>query len=177
MLVDGMVKCRVMPLGVNAWQLLVRGGLRLLRSRVHKRQSLLHALEVGHEAAEAGRRKPFTDELLRDIAARGRKLADARRPVSPLGTTVTDDIRAQMADPEFRRATAEYAVAEEVARVLIRFRRDRRLTQKDAAIELGMTESMVCRLERGDHVPNVKTMLRVAEATGTVLSLRFVKPK
>ena len=80
-----------------------------------------------------------------------------------------------MANPEYRRAAEKYAVAEQVARVLIRFRHDRRLTQKDAAIELGMTESMVCRLERGDHVPNVETMLRVAEATGTVLTVRFAR--
>lgn len=57
----------------------VREGLRLLRSRLIKRNALLQALEVGRRAAESGNTKPLTDELLRDIAARGRKRADARR--------------------------------------------------------------------------------------------------
>jgi ribosome-binding protein aMBF1 (putative translation factor) len=100
-----------------------------------------------------------------------------KRLVSPLGSSVADDVHANMTDPEYRRAYAKFAVAEEVARALILFRRDRGLTQKDAAVALGMTESMVCRLERGDHVPNVDTMLRVAEATGTVLKIRFVRQK
>jgi hypothetical protein len=40
-------------------------------------------LEVGHGAVAAGRVKPLTDELLRDIAARGRKRADARAKAKP----------------------------------------------------------------------------------------------
>jgi transcriptional regulator with XRE-family HTH domain len=61
-----------------------------------------------------------------------------------------------------------------VAQALIRFRGERALTQKAAVRLLRMTEPMVSRLERGDHVPNVDTMLRVAEATGTVLQVEFV---
>ncbi len=57
----------------------VREGLRLLRSRMLKRRTLLRALETGHSDAKAGRVKPLTDDLLRDIAARGRKRAEARR--------------------------------------------------------------------------------------------------
>jgi len=93
---------------------------------------------------------------------------------SPLGESVTDTIRRERADPEFRREWTRLGVAEEVAQTLIRFRGDRGLTQKAAAQLLGMTEPMVSRLERGDHVPNVDTMLRVADATGTVLRVEFV---
>jgi ribosome-binding protein aMBF1 (putative translation factor) len=100
-----------------------------------------------------------------------------KAPISPLGQTVADDTQARMADPEFRRAWDRYAVAEEVALTLIRFRVKRGLSQKAAAGVLGMTESMVSRLERGDHIPNVRTMLRVAEATGTRLTVRFDETK
>jgi ribosome-binding protein aMBF1 (putative translation factor) len=94
--------------------------------------------------------------------------------LSPLGESVTESIRRECVDPEFRREWARVGVAEQVAQTLIRFRGDRGLTQGAATRLLGMTESMVSRLERGDHVPNVGTMLRVAEATGTVLSVEFV---
>jgi ribosome-binding protein aMBF1 (putative translation factor) len=89
--------------------------------------------------------------------------------LSPLGESVTESIRRECLDPEFRREWARVGVAEQVAQTLIRFRGDRGLSQGAAARLLGMTESMVSRLERGDRVPNVDTMLRVAEATGTVL--------
>jgi antitoxin ParD1/3/4 len=56
----------------------VREGLRLLRSRGQKRQALLAALEQGHAENVAGKSRPLTDDLLRDIARRGRKLADQR---------------------------------------------------------------------------------------------------
>ncbi len=49
-----------------------REGLRLLRARRDKRRALLAALEAGHADIKAGRTKPLSDELLRDIAARGR---------------------------------------------------------------------------------------------------------
>jgi ribosome-binding protein aMBF1 (putative translation factor) len=112
---------------------------------------------------------------MRTIEPRPRTGVRGNGVVSPLGDSVTDDIRKAMRDPEYRRAREKYAVAEEVARTLIRFRVDRGLTQKEAARALHMTESMVCRLERGDHIPNVGTMLRVAEATGTVLTVAFSK--
>ncbi len=56
-----------------------RDGLRLLRARRDKRRALLSALEVGHTDTVGGRTKPLTDELLREIAARGRPRASDRK--------------------------------------------------------------------------------------------------
>jgi len=56
----------------------VRDGLRLLRSRSRKHEALLAALDLGHAAHLAGDVEPLTDEALRDIARRGRELADRR---------------------------------------------------------------------------------------------------
>ena len=36
-----------------------------------------------------------------------------------------------------------------------------------------MTESMISRLERGDHVPSLKTLSRIAEAYGRRLEIVF----
>lgn len=56
----------------------VRDGLRLLRARDRKREALLTALEQGHADNLAGRVRPLTDDVLRDIAQRGRALAERR---------------------------------------------------------------------------------------------------
>jgi transcriptional regulator with XRE-family HTH domain len=36
-----------------------------------------------------------------------------------------------------------------------------------------MTESMISRLERGDHVPSLKTLCRIADAFGRHLEIVF----
>lgn len=57
----------------------VRDGLRLLREQKQKRAVLTRLLEEGHDDVAAGRTKPLTTALLRDIAARGRARAKKRR--------------------------------------------------------------------------------------------------
>jgi DNA-binding XRE family transcriptional regulator len=103
----------------------------------------------------------------------GLVIGQAFQEPSPLGEAVTNSIRREWADPEFRREWARLAIAEELARALICFRSERGLTQNAAARLLGMSGPSFSRLERGDRVPNVDTMLRVAEATGTVLRVEF----
>jgi len=46
-------------------------------------------------------------------------------------------------------------------------------TQKQLAKRLGMTESMISRLESGDHVPSLKTLCRIADAFGRHLHIVF----
>ncbi len=60
----------------------VRAGLRLLKASDEQSRRLHTALAVGIADMEAGRTKPLTDDLLADIAARGRKRSDARKPRS-----------------------------------------------------------------------------------------------
>ena len=46
-------------------------------------------------------------------------------------------------------------------------------TQRQLAVRLRMTESMISRLERGDHVPSLKTLCRIASAFGRRLEVVF----
>jgi antitoxin ParD1/3/4 len=64
--------------GYTSQSEVVREGLRLLRARLAKRRALVSALKAGLADVEAGRVKPLTDDLLREIAARRRKQAEAR---------------------------------------------------------------------------------------------------
>jgi putative addiction module CopG family antidote len=57
-----------------------REGLRLLRARRDERRALLAALEAGHADTAASRTKPSSDQLLRDLAVRGRPDASDRNP-------------------------------------------------------------------------------------------------
>lgn len=65
------------------------------------------------------------------------------------------------------------ALAAECARKLLELRADTGETQKQLAARLGMTDSMISRLERGNHVPNLKTLCRLADAFGRHLEIVF----
>ncbi len=80
-----------------------------------------------------------------------------------------------MEDPEFRE---EYARADEehvLMEALVRARTAAKLTQTELARRLGTTQSAVSRLEGGRVSPSLATLRRYAEATGTRLSVKFVK--
>jgi transcriptional regulator with XRE-family HTH domain len=65
------------------------------------------------------------------------------------------------------------ALAARCARQLLELRTHTGETQKQLAARLRMTESMICRLERGDHVPSLKTLCRIADAFGRRLEIVF----
>lgn len=68
-------------------------------------------------------------------------------------------------------AAAEAAAS--VARALADLRIARGETQKQLAARLGMTESMISRLESGSHLPTVSTLCRIAEGFGRRLDIAF----
>ena len=74
-----------------------------------------------------------------------------------------------------RRAAANDsgAIAAQCARRLLALRGESGETQKQLAGRLGMTESMISRLERGDHVPSLATLCRIADAFGLRLEIAF----
>jgi transcriptional regulator with XRE-family HTH domain len=70
-------------------------------------------------------------------------------------------------------ATGDAAIAVQCARQLSALRSARGETQRQLAQRLRMTESMISRLERGDHVPSLKTLCRIAEAFDRRLEIVF----
>jgi HTH-type transcriptional regulator / antitoxin HipB len=56
------------------------------------------------------------------------------------------------------------ALAAQCAQKLLELRTHTGKTQKQLAVRLRMTEPMISRLERGDHVPSLKTLCRIADA-------------
>ena len=66
--------------GYNNQSEVVRDGLRLLRARNDKLRQLRADIDLGMADTDAGRSKPLTDDLLRNVAERGRRLAKSRKP-------------------------------------------------------------------------------------------------
>lgn len=81
--------------------------------------------------------------------------------------------RSVSSGPGGERHRDSAAIAIQCARKLLALRTASGETQSQLARRLGMTESMISRLERGDHVPSLKTLCRIAEAFGRRLEIVF----
>jgi transcriptional regulator with XRE-family HTH domain len=86
---------------------------------------------------------------------------------------VTDLHKRWMKQPKYRKA---YAALEEefaLASAVIDARSRAGFTQQELARKMGTTQPVVARLESGRTRPSLRTLKRLAEATGSRLLIRF----
>jgi transcriptional regulator with XRE-family HTH domain len=72
-----------------------------------------------------------------------------------------------------QRANAVAKTAVHVGRLLSDLRASKGDTQKQLADRLGMTVSMISRLESGSHLPSLTTLSRIALGYGRRLDIAF----
>ncbi|MCL1940163.1 MAG: helix-turn-helix domain-containing protein [Desulfovibrionaceae bacterium] len=85
-----------------------------------------------------------------------------------------DKLPKMMEDPEFATAWEEAREEFSIAREIIRTRVAAGMSQKELAEKIGTTQSVIARLESGEHMPSVSTLKRVAEATHSKLRIELV---
>lgn len=68
------------------------------------------------------------------------------------------------ADPEFESNWQATALAGAIAIQLIEYRTLNNLSQKQLAAVLGMKQPQVARIERGETVPSIETLVRISSA-------------
>jgi DNA-binding XRE family transcriptional regulator len=69
-------------------------------------------------------------------------------------------------DPKFRAEWKRLAPARVVANRLILYRADHGLTQTALGRLLGMPQSAIARLEIGEHIPTLPTLLKLSDVLG-----------
>jgi ribosome-binding protein aMBF1 (putative translation factor) len=86
---------------------------------------------------------------------------------------ISDMHRKWMKDPKYRKA---FEVLEEefaLASAMLDARNRAGLTQKELARKMRTTQPVVARLESGRSRPSIRTLERLARATGSRLLIRF----
>jgi ribosome-binding protein aMBF1 (putative translation factor) len=78
-----------------------------------------------------------------------------------------------LANPQVRAAYLEQAPEYAIARAVIAARVAAGLTQEQLARRMNTAQSYVARLESGRALPSMRTVQKVAEATGTRLDFQF----
>ena len=88
-------------------------------------------------------------------------------------TKIADLHKQWMADPANQEAHAASENEFILARELIAARVRAGLTQEQLAQRMGTTQSAIARLESGQRMPGLRTLERLAQATGTRLVVRL----
>jgi len=78
---------------------------------------------------------------------------------------------------EVRRGYDEAHEAMGVGYLILKARAAASLTQAQLAKKIGTSQSMVARWESGAQVPSVRTLMKIAEATGYELAVGLREPK
>lgn len=78
-----------------------------------------------------------------------------------------------MKEPKYRKAYGALEDEFAVARAVIAARSRAGLTQTELARRMGTTQPVVARLESGRIEPSLRTLKRLAQATGSKLMIRF----
>jgi len=78
-------------------------------------------------------------------------------------------------DPSFREEWERTALARAVALLIIRHRAKERITQKQLARRLKVSQPWVSRLESGEHDPDLHTLSKLARTLGVEFMVN-VKP-
>lgn len=92
-------------------------------------------------------------------------MAQMRKKLSPIGTTVAEDIeRARSESARFRAEYDRLAGFEELARIVIMRRAKLDLSQEELAKRMGTTGSVISRIESGQHATSANTLKRLGEA-------------
>lgn len=75
------------------------------------------------------------------------------------------------------RAMADQSLESLISDAVSRARRRAGLSQRELAVRAGLTQAAVSRLESGDRLPRLETLLALAEASGHVLEIRLKRPR
>lgn len=98
--------------------------------------------------------------------------------ISPFGSAVQDGHEHDLVhDSDYRAAALDLRLAGELSIRLITFRANHKLTQKQLGESLGMPDSVISRLERGDRAVDVKTYERVGALLGFEVALVDCEPE
>ncbi len=72
----------------------------------------------------------------------------------------------QLADPSFKAEWQRLAPAREFATALLRYRAEHKLSQRELAKRLGVSQPRVVKLESGEHNPEVDTIINAVRSLG-----------
>lgn len=76
-------------------------------------------------------------------------------------------------DPEFKKEWDALEPEMQLVKAMLRAREEQKITQRQLAAKTGITQSDICKIEKGEANPTLQTIKRIAEGLGLKLDLNF----
>lgn len=80
-------------------------------------------------------------------------------------------------DPELQREYDRLGPRFAMIDAIVKARKRRKMSQRELAERIGVTKTVVSRLESGQHSPRLETVYDLARALGCRLDLKFVRER
>ena len=89
-------------------------------------------------------------------------------------TSWLKDYEKEMQNPEFRAGAEKARERIETAYAILKMRHKARLSQKEVADKLNISQSAIARIEQGGQNLTIETLRKIAELFGKKVKIRFV---
>lgn len=80
----------------------------------------------------------------------------------------------QMKDSDFKKEWDENEARYQLMMMVLRARNEGHLTQSELAERTGLRQSNISRIEKGQSMPSIATLAKIAQGLGKRLEIRFV---
>lgn len=80
----------------------------------------------------------------------------------------------QLQNPEFKKEWDENELEYQLMMMILRARNEQNLTQSELAERTGIRQSNISRIEKGQALPSISTLCKIAHGLGKRLQIKFV---
>ncbi len=83
-------------------------------------------------------------------------------------------LKEQMANPDFKKEWDDSELKYQLMMMVLKARNEQNLTQSDLAERTGIRQSNISRIEKGQAMPSITTLSKIAHGLGKKLQIKFV---
>ncbi len=83
-------------------------------------------------------------------------------------------LKEQMTNPEFKKEWDKNELEYQLMMMILKARNEQHLTQSELAERTGIRQSNISRIEKGQALPSISTLSKIAHGLGKKLQIRFV---
>ncbi len=80
----------------------------------------------------------------------------------------------QLQNPEFKKEWDENELEYQLMMMILKARNEQNLTQSELAERTGIRQSNISRIEKGQALPSISTLCKIARGLGKRLQIKFV---
>ncbi len=83
-------------------------------------------------------------------------------------------LKEQLSDPAFQKEWDDGEMEYQLMMMILKARNEQQMTQSELAARTGLRQSNISRIEKGQAMPSISTLRKIAHGLGKQLQIKFV---